>query len=218
MLKLPKTLIRFKSSDKDHHQEPDYKNLANCCSPVFCVITNNVNCGKSSLCKNLLIQKSPCYERIVIFSPLGEESTEYSDTIDCEIIDFIPEFNFFDKNVRNCFIIEDFGDINNLNKQQRYLLGRYYGVYSSHNNIDMYCISQNLFDLPTSIRRLANIVFLFKNNDDELTSLLARKFHLKSKDLKAIFEDFTPFDSLCIDNTRTSVYRLRKNIYDLITI
>ena len=82
----------------------------------------------------------------------------------------------------------------------------------------MYCISQNLFELPTSIRRLANIVFLFKNNDDELTSLLARKFHLKSKDLKTIFEDFTPFDSLCIDNSRSAEYRLRKNIYDYLTI
>ena len=95
MKNLPNTMIRFKSSDKEHHQKPDYKDLGNCCSPVFAMITNNVNCGKSSLCKNLLIRKSPCYERIVIFSPLGDESTEYSDDIDCEIIQEIPEFDFF---------------------------------------------------------------------------------------------------------------------------
>ena len=68
-----------------------------------------------------------------------------------------------------------------------------------------------------SIRRLANIVFLFKNNDDELVSL-ARKFHLKSIDLKAIFKTFTKYDSLCIDETRTPEYRLRKNIYEIIKL
>ena len=38
MKNLPNTMIRFKSSDKEHHQEPDYKDLG-CCSPVFAVIT-----------------------------------------------------------------------------------------------------------------------------------------------------------------------------------
>ena len=55
--KIPNKLIRFKSSDKSHHQQPDYNDLANCCSPVFCIISGNVNCGKSSLLKNLLIHK-----------------------------------------------------------------------------------------------------------------------------------------------------------------
>ena len=49
-----KKAIIFKSSDKDHHQEPDMKDLANCCSPTFCIISGNVNCGKpqfSTLCR-----------------------------------------------------------------------------------------------------------------------------------------------------------------------
>ena len=65
---------------------------------------------------------------------------------------------------------------------------------------------------------IMKIYLMINNYIDELTSLLARKFHLKSKDLKAIFEDFTPFDSLCINNTRDIKYRLRKNIYDTHTI
>ena len=46
MHKIPKKLIYFKSSDKSHHQEPDMKDLANCCSFVACIIAGNVNCGK----------------------------------------------------------------------------------------------------------------------------------------------------------------------------
>ena len=50
--KIPNEIIKFKSSDKEHHQKPDLDDLANCCSPVFCVIAGNVNCGKTSMLKN----------------------------------------------------------------------------------------------------------------------------------------------------------------------
>ena len=75
------------------------QDLANCCSPVFCIISGNVNCGKSSLLKNILVHKNPHYERIVVYSPLGEATTEYSDVIDCELIDYVPDFDFFDREI-----------------------------------------------------------------------------------------------------------------------
>ena len=215
MSKLPQKLIKFKSSDKDHHQAPDMKDLANCCSFVACIIAGNVNCGKTSLLKNLLVHKSPHYERIVIYSPLGEATTEYSDVIDCELIDYVPDFDFFDREVRNCFIVEDADIKSGLSKNERYKIGRFFGVYASHNNIDIYVISQNVYDLLPQIRRLANIVFLFKNNDMESMASIARKFSLRVNDLKNIFHTFTKFDSLTIDETRPSM-RLRKNLYESI--
>ena len=192
------------------------KDLANCCSPVFCIIAGNVNVGKTSLLKNLLIHKEPHYERIVIYSPLGEATCEYSDVIDCELIDFVPDFDFFDREIRNCFVVEDC-DTKSLTKDERCKLGRFFGVYASHNNIDIYVISQNVYDLLPQIRRLANIVFLFKNNDVESMTSIARKFSLKAVDLRNIFDSFTKYDSLCIDETRNTM-RLRKNIYDIINI
>ena len=217
MSKLPKKLVHFKSSDKDHHQEPDMNDFANCCTPVFCIISGNVNCGKTSLLKNLLVHKQPYYERIVVYSPLGEATNEYSDVIECELIDYVPDFDFFDREVRNCFIVED-ADTKSLSKDERYKLGRFFGVYASHNNIDIYVISQNVYDLLPQIRRLANIVFLFKNNDMESMASIARKFSLRVNDLKSIFHTFTKFDSLCIDQTRELKYRLRKNLYEIINL
>ena len=216
-MSLPNKLIRFKSSDKDHHQQPDMKDLANCCSPTFCIITGNVNCGKSALLKNILCHKDPHYERIVVYSPLGEATSEYSDVIDCELIDSIPDFEFFDREVRNCFVVEDC-DTKSLSKDERFKLGRFFGVYASHNNIDVYVISQNVYDLLPQIRRLANIVFLFKNNDLECMRSVARKFGLKVDDLKNIFRNFTKYDSLCIDDTRPPSVRLRKNIFEVINL
>jgi GTPase SAR1 family protein len=185
MAKIPQKLINFKSSDKNHHQQPDMTDLANCCSPVFCIITGNVNVGKTSLLKNLLVHKKPFYERIVVYSPLGEETTEYSDVIDCELIDYIPDFDFFDREIRNCLIVEDtdtYTDTKNLCKDEKYRLGRFFGVYASHNNIDIYCITQNVYDLLPQIRRLRNIFFLFKNHDTESMSSVARKFNIKNQD------------------------------------
>ena len=140
-----------------------------------------------------------------------------SDVIDCELIDYVPEFDFFDRDIRNCFIVEDC-DTKSLSKDERYKLGRFFGVYASHNNIDVYVISQNVFDLLPQIRRLANIVFLFKNNDLECMKSLAKKFSLKNDDLKTIFKTFTKYDSLCVDDTRPSEHRLRKNIFERITL
>jgi len=190
---LPNKLIYFKSSDKEHHQQPDMKDYANCCSPVFCIISGNVNCGKTSLLKNLLVHKNPPYERIVVYSPLGEATSEYSDVIDCELLDYIPDFEFFDRDIRNCFIVEDVDTKTGLSKDERYKLGRFFGVYASHNNIDVYVISQNVYDLLPQIRRLANIVFLFKNNDLECMRSVARKFGLKVDDLKNIFRNYRSF-------------------------
>lgn len=215
--KLPNKIIQFKSSDKEHHQKPDLDDLANCCSPVFCIIAGNVNCGKTSLLKNLLVHKDPYYERIVVYSPLGEATCEYSDVIDCELIDYVPDFEFFDRDVRNCFIVEDC-DTKSLTKDERYKLGRFFGVYASHNNIDVYVVSQNVYDLLPQIRRLANICFLFKNHDVESMSSIARKFNIRILDLKSLFHTFTNHDSLCIDETRGAKYRLRKNIFECIDL
>ena len=197
---LPQELIFFKSSDKDHHQQPDYTDLCNCCSPVFAIISGNVNCGETSFVKNLIAHKKPHYERIVIYSPLGEATTEYSDVLDCELLDYVPEFDYFDRDERNCFIVEDC-DTKSLNKDERYKLGRFFGVYASHNNIDVFVISQNVYDLLPQIRRLANICFLFKNHDIESMSSIAGKFNIKIHDLKHIFNYVLKrkYDSLCID-------------------
>ena len=216
---IPKKLVFFKSSDKDHHEQPDMNDLGNCCSPVFCIISGNVNCGKSSLMKNLIVHKKPHYERIVVYSPLGEATTEYSDVLDCELIDYVPDFDFFDRDEHNCFIIEDC-DTKSLSKDERYKLGRFFGVYASHNNIDVYVISQNVYDILPQIRRLCNICFLFKNHDVESMTSIARKFNIKIQDFKHIFQYLLKekWDSLCIDNSRPPEYRLRKNIYEIINI
>ena len=81
-------------------------------------------------------------------------------------------------------------------------------------NIDLFTITQNPFDITPTLRRVANVVILFKNNDLDMLNSLCRK----STDLKAIFDSFTPFDSLVIDDTRPKHLRLRKNLFQVIEL
>ena len=76
---------------------------------------------------------------------------------------------------------------NHSQNNERYTLGRFFGVFASHNNIDVFVVSQNVYDLLPQIRRLANICFLFKNHDVESMTSIARKFNIKIQDLRHIF-------------------------------
>ena len=129
----------------------------------------------------------------------------------CQILNSLIE-------IRNCFVVEDCDTKTGLTKEERYKLGRFFGVYASHNNIDIYVVAQNVYDLLPQIRRLANICFLFKNHDVESMNSIARKFGIKVSDLKNIFQTFSKYDSLVIDETRPPDYRLRKNIFEIIRL
>ena len=84
---------------------------------LYCIISDNFNCGETSLLKKLLVHKNPPYERIVEHRPLGEATTEYSDVIGNELIDNVPGFDFIYRNMRNSFAVEDC-DTKNLSKDE----------------------------------------------------------------------------------------------------
>ena len=62
-----------------------------------------------------------------------------------------------------------------------------FGVYSSHNNIDIYMLLHRIHLIFYQIRRLCNICFLFKNHNIKSMSKLAKKFNIKTQDLKYIY-------------------------------
>ena len=71
---LPNKIINFNGADKDFHQKPDESDIANFPSPVISILLGNVNVGKSRTMKNILVHKSPVYERIVIYTPLEDDN------------------------------------------------------------------------------------------------------------------------------------------------
>ena len=52
--------------------------------------------------------------------------------------------------MRNCFILEDIDPKTGLSKDEKTLLSRHFCVGASHNNTDIYLISQNPTDITPS--------------------------------------------------------------------
>ena len=82
----------------------------------------------------MLIHAEPPFERIVIYHS-DPSSKEYND-IDAEYIDYIPEVDFWDEDIKHLFILEDI-NFQRLNEIKKILLIDITDV-SVHNIIYLY--------------------------------------------------------------------------------
>ena len=214
--KLPQKLIPFISGNKEWHGKEDINDLANLPSPIVCIIFGNLNCGKSRTCKNILCHKSPHYERIAMYSSL-KETDEY-DCIDSELVNEVPSIDDFDSSLRNCLILDDIST-KTLNKFEKNNLTELFRVGASHNQIDIFCITQDCSDLLPICRRIANTIIMFKNNDLRQLSEIAQKFHLTVPMIKHIFTNICKdrHDSLMLCSI-TPTHPIRKNVFEVLTL
>ena len=97
------------------------------------------------------------------------------------------------------------------------MIDRFYGCWSTHHNISVWSTFQDPFGPPPSIRRMSNIIILWKNQDVNSLSILSSRLGIKTKDLRYIFDNICngPHDSLIIDTTRPYAF-LRKNLFEVI--
>ena len=91
---------------------------------------------------------------------------------------------------------------------------------STHKNISVILINQNIYDLLPVVRRCSDYTILYKLSDVEFMKSLCRKFDIDLADLKFIFKNLITEkgDNLLIDEVCDKEYRLRKNIYTPITL
>ena len=214
--KLPNEIIIFPNLDKMNHEKPDMSDLANMPKPSRIILCAEPNLGKSNIIKLMLVHAEPIFERIVIYHS-DPTSKEYTD-IDAEYIcDEIPEIDFWDENVKNLFILEDI-NFKRLKRDQRDLIDRYYGCFSTHHNISVWATFQRAFSCPPEIRDMSNIMLLWKTKNVNALSLLSSRLGIEADDLKYIFKNICKdkYDFLVIDSTRPTC-RLRKNLFEVIT-
>jgi phage terminase small subunit len=128
----------------------------------------------------------------------------------------LPDIEDIDTDKRNLIIIEDL-EYKTMSREQRALLDRYFGCYSTHCNVSLYLTAQDAISIPATIRRMASHVFIWKSNDINHMAILSSRFGLTPKDLSYIFKNLltSPHDSLLIDSTRPTC-RYRKNIFEII--
>jgi hypothetical protein len=115
-------------------------------------------------------------------------------------------------------IIDDIS-FKDLNKSQNAILDRLYGYISTHRNVSLLLTSQDMFNIPSIVRRCSNLFILWKPRDIDSLTTIGRRTGMNGKELRIIFNDLihTRTDSLWIDLTKDSPYMLRKNGFELIT-
>ena len=212
--KLPNAIIMIPNADKTWHEKPDDNDLANLPHPSRVIYCAASNLGKTLILKNCLIHATPNFNRIVIYHN-DPSSEEYND-VDAEYVTEIPEVDFWDKNLKNLFILEDI-NFKRLKRDQKELIDRYYGCFSTHHSISVWSTFQRAFSCPPEIRDMSNILFLWNSRNKRSLSDLSSTLGIDVDDLKYIFKNICTdkYDFLVIDSTRPEKY-LRKNLFHVI--
>ena len=205
-INLPNKIITIPNLDKTWHEEADLIDLANMPHPSRILLCGPPNSGKTLIIKNMLLHKQPIYDRICIYHN-DPSSKEYDEIEPLDHFDEIPTIDEFDENEKTLFILEDIS-FKDLNKSQKALIDRYFGCWSTHHNISVWATFQDPFSAPATIRRMSNIIIIWKNHDLNSLSHLSSRLGIKTKDLRYIFDHICTqqHDSLIIDTTRPKQY------------
>lgn len=216
-MSLPKQIIPIKNPDKLFHEKWTKKrDMLNIPSPARILLFGKPNVGKTTIIKNILLRAKPPYEEIIICHPDAEYTQEWND-IDATIINQIPAPpEWSGNNVKTLCIIDDM-EFKTMDKEQKYNLDRLFGYVSTHKNVNVMLASQNFFNPPPIVRRCCNMFILWNNHDYNSMAQTAGKTGLTAKQLQALFKIVGDGrNSLWLDLTSGSPYKIRKNGYELI--
>lgn len=219
-IKLPKRIIPIKNKDKDYHEEwTDDRDPLNFPHPFRVILVGRPNCGKSTAVKNIVMRSDPPFTRVLIIHCDAKETEEYDDLeptlLTNELIKLTdPQLN--KKHGKTLLILEDL-DYSAMNKHHLALIDRYFGYASTHKNISLLLCAQDLFAIPSKVRRMSNVWVLWKSRDKFYENTLSSRTNIdkdRFQELMNMLKD--THDSLWIDLTAKSPYPIRLNGYTMI--
>jgi hypothetical protein len=167
------------------------------------------------------------FEEIKVIHCDPDYTKEYDD-VEAEMLSEIPAPEDWEGAVKTLVVLDDL-EFKGMSKDQRRNLDRLFGFVSTHKNISCILCSQDPFNVPPIVRRCSNLWVLWRCPDLDAMASVSRKTGMRSKNFNSIFgtlftytnpetgEQYTrPHDSLWIDMTEKSPYKMRKNGYELI--
>ena len=217
-IKLPKKLIDIKNTDKGFTEvwtQNRSKDIANFPHPSRVVLLGPPSMGKSFLMKHLLLRQRPMFKELYIIHGDGQCTTEFNDLEPTKIMDEIPPIEFFDSKVKTIVFIDEFS-FEAMNKETTARCNKLFRYVSSHKNVSIYCSHQLCFELPSLIRKLANVWIIWKPRSMTETRLIANRICMSPDQLVYIFEHICNGyrDSLCVDFHKDTPAFLRKNLWE----
>lgn len=219
--KLPKRLIIIPNKDKEFHEKwTKGRDELDIPHPFRAVCLGPPNCGKGLVVMNIIARvnesKKP-FEEIYCIHCDPEFTKEWEET-DAVMLDEIPPPEEWEGLVKTLVIIDDL-ELKGLSKTQKRNLDRLYGFVSTHKNVSVILCSQDAFNVPPIVRRCSNLWVMWRCPDLDAMAAVSRKSGMTSNNFNSIFDQLMceDHDSLWIDMTSKSPYKLRKNGYHIIS-
>lgn len=217
---LPDEIIPIPCSDKEDWIEHWYptRNLLNIPHSFAGLFIGSPSSGKSTMIKNIILRCRPAFKEILIYHFDKDGSKEWDD-IGGEYLDDFPDPLGFDRDKKRILIMEDL-NIKQLSKENRGKLNRLFGYTRSHCNLSICITTQSPFDIDPNLRRMCNLLVMWKSPDMNSLKTLASRTGLKSKHIEYIMLYLLkqPHDSLMIDLQRNSPAPYRINGYKPLTL
>lgn len=234
--KLPRKLLFIPSSDKDFVESwGNGRDPLDFPASWRMILCGKPGCGKTCMVKNIILrtqQSRKPFERVYVLHQ-DQYAREYND-INAEVITELPSNDFWmdypeDADVdpgeatekperpKTLVIIDDIC-FKDLGKEQTLLLDRLCGFISTHCNVSLACLNQDVFAVNPIIRKCANIWCIWRPSDNDQLNTIARRVGFRSKEFQDLFDEVATGDedSIMIDKTNKTPYPLRKNGYQLI--
>ena len=146
------------------------------------------------------------------------DTKEYND-VDVLKLEGLPDSRskLFNTKKKNLLIVDDY-DFVSLSKNELANLRSLFKYASTHKGISIIIATQDFFNVPSLIRRLSDVYFIWKGSCD-LDSLyqIGRRVGFTKSEFKQLMDMCTSkFDNICIDFTVGSPAPVRFNGYTLI--
>lgn len=219
-MSLPDKIIPVPCSDKEGWSEcwKKGRNLLNIPHSFAGIFIGPPSSGKSTLIKNIAIRCKPKFKEILVYHFDPDGSSEWSD-LDAEMLTEFPDPKGFSRDKKRLLILEDC-NLKGMGNDQRAKLNRLFGYTRSHCNLSICLTAQNPYDIDPPIRRMCNLIVLWKNHDLSSLKSLASRTGLKAKHIEFIMIYLLkqPHSSLMIDLQRDSPAPYRIDGYTPITL
>lgn len=222
-------LIIFDCADKkDQEHWSQSRSFINKPRPYRLALIGPPNSGKSSICKNLILQARPEFTKVFVIS--NGSSKEWEDYSDLQLsVDDLQDdgaIDIFTNDVdgHRIVIIDDV-ELVSINKKLKGFFAMLFKHVSSHYNLSVVVSIQEYKMLPVDFRANLNVFCLSLNiRDIESISILGKKIGLSYKQFKKLFTDLKnsvenrQFSYLVIDNTTNSPVPVSLNFFQKIDL
>lgn len=227
-------LIVLENPDKTFHEHwYEGRHVLDIIHPFRLWVCGRPNSGKGLVCKNIIANANPPFDRIIVLHCAKKSTKEWDDVVidkETDIIESVPDLDFFYdddddidtedidedgkvKKSKSLFIIDDF-NLSNLDKKSKLNVDRILGYISTHCGWSTMILHQDLLQTKVCQRRMCNVFILYKLDDIDSCAILARKIGLKRKHFMALINKFkSPHDFVMIDRTSNSPMPIRVNGY-----